>query len=616
MNTFLIYILESTICISLLYLLFRVLMRKEASFAVNRATLLTIVAASIIVPLVHLPQLMQTPVHVELIPEFSENKIQIQNLPATENAASFDVQQTVGESASAANELTIPLETLLRYFYLAGVLVALLLFIRNIILVFMLSRKATEQQMDGYRLLIIDRVVPSFAFGHSVIISQTDYDMHGSAILAHEQAHIKLNHFVDLLLLELVKTIHWFNPAVYALIGDMKEIHEFQADEQTLHSGIDAKLYQLLIIQKGVGPRRFALANSFNHCQIKKRITMMNKSKTSKAWRWKVATFLPLLALLLMAFSKPGENPAESKRAANLIIQKQPEIQLGKEGITNEQLTEYEVSDQKKIDTKGQVLKSNGQPIPEASILLKGSTLGTITDQEGKFELKGIPSDGELIILHAGYKNKVMKATDMMMKITMEDGQSMPPPPPSNDRNLSNVLGNQTKVDAKGMVMSNKGQPITEASILLVGSTYGTITDQEGKFELRGIPSDGELAVSSLGFRPIVLKVSDQPMKIEMKPETIGTDKVSVNGKKMPPPPPPLILSKVYASLLDRPNPPSIFLDGVQIERKAMDQVDVNKIQNVKIMMDKEATDKYGDQGKNGVIQITMKSAKQKTLVK
>jgi beta-lactamase regulating signal transducer with metallopeptidase domain len=321
MNTFLIYILESTICISVFYLLFRVLMRKETSFAVNRATLLTIVAASVIVPLVQLPQLLQTPVHVELIPEFSESKVQIQNLPATENAASFEVQPPVSESAPATNELTIPLETLLRYFYLAGVLVTLLLFIRNIILIFLLTRKATVRQMDGYRLLIVYREVPSFAFGRSVIISQTDYDAHGPAILAHEQAHIRQNHFVDLLLLELVRILHWFNPAVYALIGDMKEIHEFQADEQTLHSGIDAKQYQLLIIQKGVGPRRFALANSFNHCQIKKRITMMNKQKTSKAWRWKVATFLPLLALLLMAFGNRSEKvPLEQDLAGSGIF--------------------------------------------------------------------------------------------------------------------------------------------------------------------------------------------------------------------------------------------------------------------------------------------------------
>ena len=86
----------------------------------------------------------------------------------------------------------------------------------------------------------------------------------------------------------------------------MKEIHEFQADNFTLNSGIDSTQYQLLIIKKGVGPKRFALANSFNHCQIKKRITMMNKSKTSNAWRWKVATFIPLFALLLLACGNTG----------------------------------------------------------------------------------------------------------------------------------------------------------------------------------------------------------------------------------------------------------------------------------------------------------------------
>jgi biopolymer transport protein ExbD/beta-lactamase regulating signal transducer with metallopeptidase domain len=296
------------------------LMRKEASFAVNRATLLTIVLASVIVPLVQLPQLMQTPVHVELIPDFSENMIQIQNLPASEYPSVTEVKSTVSDPTSPTNELTVSLETLLKYFYIAGVLVAMLLFIQNMFRIFFLARKATVRPMDGYRLLIVDREVPSFAFGRSVVISRTDYDAHGPAILAHEQAHIRLNHFVDLLLLELVKTIHWFNPAVYALIGDMKEIHEFQADEQTLHSGIDAKLYQLLIIQKGVGPRRFALANSFNHCQIKKRITMMNKSKTSKAWHWKVATFLPLLALLLMAFGKPGELKPNKDAPENELV--------------------------------------------------------------------------------------------------------------------------------------------------------------------------------------------------------------------------------------------------------------------------------------------------------
>jgi len=430
MNTFLTYILESTICIGVFYLLFRLLMRKETSFAVNRATLLTIVAASVIVPLVQLPQLMQTPVHVELIPEFSENKIQIQNLPAPENATSFEVQQPVGEPTSTAKELTIPLETLLRYFYLAGVLVALLLFIRNVIQIFMLSRKATVQQMDGYRLLIVDREVPSFAFGRSVVISQTDYEAHGQAILAHEQAHIRQNHFVDLLLLELVRIIHWFNPAVYALIGDLKEIHEFQADEQTLHSGIDAKQYQLLIIQKGVGPRRFALANSFNHCRIKKRITMMNKSKISKAWRWKVATFLPLLALLLMAFGNRSEKIPVKENVPEKVIETPkavPSPQISQSSL----LIEIR-KDGNYIDNKLCTLEEIGK---KAELLYKKNPNGVASLKvESDVPMSRVTEVKEVLrnskVLHVNYSTANGGAGKL----------SPPPPPPPTVRDMSILI--------------------------------------------------------------------------------------------------------------------------------------------------------------------------------
>jgi len=81
----------------------------------------------------------------------------------------------------------------------------------------------------------------------------------------------------------------------------------------------------LLLIQKCVGYQSFALANSFNHCQIKKRITMMNKLKTSKAWCWKVAIFLPLLALMLMAFGKRGETMSHNgSLLQTAIVQSNP----------------------------------------------------------------------------------------------------------------------------------------------------------------------------------------------------------------------------------------------------------------------------------------------------
>jgi hypothetical protein len=180
--------------------------------------------------------------------------------------------------------------------------------------------------------MIVNDDIPAFSFKRYILISQQDYQTNSEAILTHELSHIKQGHFYDLFLLELIKVIYWFNPLVYRIDSDLKEIHEFQADEHTINSGIDATKYQLLIIQKCVGHQQFALANSFNHCQIKNRITMINKSKTKKAWCWKVATFLPLLALLLMAFGKRGENVPEKINlpekviAPSEIVQKQNEL--------------------------------------------------------------------------------------------------------------------------------------------------------------------------------------------------------------------------------------------------------------------------------------------------
>lgn len=308
MNNFLLYILKSTICISLLYLGFRILMRKETFFKLNRILLLSVVVCSTIIPLLYLPQIVKPTIQNQLIPTFQNLEIMqpgqsVQEKP-TQNVIELNAPHNTHKEE-------FPWRKLLRNVYLVGILITFLILIHGIVSILILFRKANFRQMEGFRLLIIDHEIPPFSFGRFVIISQSDFEAHQQTILAHEQAHIRLNHFYDLALLEMTKIFHWFNPVIYWLIRDMKEIHEFQADQYTLNKGIDATQYQILIIQKSVGSQRFALANSFNHCQIKKRITMMNKQKTSKARRWKVATFLPLLALLLMAFSKTGESSSD-----------------------------------------------------------------------------------------------------------------------------------------------------------------------------------------------------------------------------------------------------------------------------------------------------------------
>jgi TonB family protein len=289
------------------------LLRKETFFRLNRILLLSAVIFSAIIPAIQLPKSIQPAAQNEWIPAIKEMETTLVSQPISEEAVQAITVPI--EQPNSVLKKEFPWLKLIKNTYLAGILISFLILIYGIVSILVLFRKARFMQMDGFRLLIIDHEIPPFSFGHFVIISQADYDAHQQTILAHEEAHIRLNHFFDLAVLETVKLFHWFNPAMYWLIRDMKEIHEFQADQYTLQKGIDATQYQILIIQKSVGTQRFALANSFNHCQIKKRIIMMNNQKTSKARLWKVATFLPLLAVLLMAFSKTGENvPPEQQK--------------------------------------------------------------------------------------------------------------------------------------------------------------------------------------------------------------------------------------------------------------------------------------------------------------
>ena len=305
MNSYLLILSKSTLCLSLLYLAFSVLMRKETFFKLNRMVLLLMVLSSALIPFIHSPQLIQPFRQVKLETVFQRHTILEEPIQKNDFTAAIQLPAPAFETVKPVNWTA---KNILLFIYLSGVLVSILLLLYSIVSILLLFRKARKTNHKGFHLMIVTDDIPAFSFGPYILISQHDYDSNSEAIITHELSHIRLCHFYDLMLMELAKIIFWFNPLVYRMVSDLKEIHEFQADDYTLTSGIDATKYQLLIIQKCVGHQKFALANSFNYCQIKNRITMMNKQKTSKVWRWKVATFLPLLALLLMAFGKTGEN--------------------------------------------------------------------------------------------------------------------------------------------------------------------------------------------------------------------------------------------------------------------------------------------------------------------
>jgi beta-lactamase regulating signal transducer with metallopeptidase domain len=267
MNSWLLFLLKSTLILSLLYSFFRLIMRKETFFKLSRIALLFIVLASVIIPFIYLPQTIHPIIPIKFEPIFQSNSIN--EKPVQINEIPSAIQSSVPAS-DRIQPIVFSTKTIVLFIYLIGVFISLLLFFYSIGLVFLLIRKSRKTDLNGIHLMIVNDDIQPFSFRRRILISQHDYNTNSEPILTHELSHIRQGHFYDLMLMELVKIIYWFNPLVYRMDRDLKEIHEFQADEHTLNSGIDATKYQLLIIQKCVGPQRFALANSFNNCQIKK----------------------------------------------------------------------------------------------------------------------------------------------------------------------------------------------------------------------------------------------------------------------------------------------------------------------------------------------------------
>lgn len=310
MNEILLYIGKSTLCLSILYGVFYVLLAKEDFFTLNRRILIAIIILSIIIPLTYMPKIytpevsvnvdnMDPFVSVSTTRQLKQRHYLEPKIETYDRDLIVSKTQVITEVPSYSFSLLDTVGTL----YLIGFIITFLVSIIGIGRTIALVHKSKTIKKDGYSLLVTIEDIPAFSFCRYVVISKNDYQNNKEEILTHEKSHVRSGHSLDLLLLMFLKIIYWFNPLVYLISRNLKEIHEYQADEYTIKSGVNALKYQRLIIQKSVGFEQFALANSFHHCQIKKRIAMINKKQTSKIWKWKAAAFIPVACMLLMSFS-------------------------------------------------------------------------------------------------------------------------------------------------------------------------------------------------------------------------------------------------------------------------------------------------------------------------
>ena len=277
MSAFLTYLLKATLLLAVFDAFFLLVMRRDGHFRFNRITLLAGSAVCLLLPLIRFRMNRPT-----LYSEWLEPVVVAAGQGAEPSAA------------GAAGGVPLSWQAVVLLLYLAGVLVTLGLYIRSYGSMFRLLRRTPGERRDGYTLHLVPWEAPSFSWLRHIVLGRNDYERY-PAILTHERAHVRYGHSVDLLLSSALTVLQWFNPLVWICRGELKLLHEYEADDFVLNQGIDATQYQLLLVKKAVGEKRFLLANGFNHAQLKNRITMMQT--TTKAV-WKKLFLLPLLPLL------------------------------------------------------------------------------------------------------------------------------------------------------------------------------------------------------------------------------------------------------------------------------------------------------------------------------
>lgn len=639
MGTFLVYILKSAVCLAIFYLFYRLLLSKETFHRFNRMALLGVMLLSCLLPLVKVTVEQASPVNAQVM--------SMEDL--------LLMYQWNSEAVVEEGSRPFHWQEGLVLVYFVGLFFVIVRHLWSLGRMLYLIRHSRCERLDnGIRLVVHRRKLAPFSWMRYIVISETDLKESGHHILVHEMAHIHHRHSWDLLLIEACAWLQWFNPAIWLLKQELQNIHEYEADEEVLRQGINAKEYQMLLIKKAVGARLYSIANSFNHSSLKKRITMMIRKKSNPWARAKYLYVLPLAAVTVAAFARP-----EISKPLDEISS----VKVNDLSAVLETYADKNVSNPaEKTKLKMKVVDEEGKPIIAATVLVANTTNGTITDENGNFTLE-VGTDQSIQVAYIGMSTVTMSVKDCLKKadqtivLTESDTKkdvkvvaSAPQTVVSDDQTFSVVeqmpeypggmraglefmarnlryptkareAGKQGRVIVQFVVRKDGSlsdfkvlrpvDPWLDAEAIRVISTMPKWKPgmQEGKpvsvkftlpvtFMLEGTnhkPKAGDNDVVVVGYG---VQKSEESVDVPTIKLHNPMDELSITGD--------FKIDSVGSSKASGVSP-LVIMDGLEVSDDVIKKLNSKKIQSVSVLKNEAATAKYGKKGKFGVILITTK---------
>ncbi len=551
MEAFVIYLLKSSGVLVLFYTCYHLFLRKETFFDSNRWFLISGILTSLLLPLVYYTKT----IHVD---------------------STFVVKNSVEqpEVLMLVNEFSVNWLPIFFYLYILVSLFFVFKLVFQVILVSGYIKHGKRKSIHNIVYVQSSRNTQPFSFFKYIIYnpekhSQKDLEF----ILAHEQVHASQKHSLDILLMEFLLLLHWFNPISWLYKNAIKENLEFLADTQNGVLKDNKKQYQYLLLKQSIGRHNLSIINPFFNSLIKKRIVMINQIPSQRIKAVKILTIIPLLALFFFGFNTKTQYQIDN-RTLHQPQGKSIELVIDKD-TTDDEL-EAMKNDLKKdnIDFSFNVVRNKDQKIIQISIdFVAKKSGGNKTRSSSNFNNNDQPID-PIYISYNQKNNSISMGQHKGIHIDM-----------GKDGGHSVWINSDDVEDQRTIeiIDENGKETIRIDGKEVSREAYEALKDKDGPHK-RHV----KIRKSKKGKDGNVFIHSDSDDEHDVR--VIGH---GGNG--------------FYFIDTDGDEEPVFIIDGKISSREDMEKLDPSDIESINVSKDEKAMEKVGDKGKNGVVKITTK---------
>ena len=592
MENVFIYFIKASALIVLFYLAYMLLLRKETFFTTNRWFLLLGLITSTILPLFFISKIV-----------WIEPSI-----------ASFDWSNIPVTTSVAAPEPKINWYLMLAYAYFIGIVISFLKLVFDFNSLIKLLKGKTMQKHGNFKLIDIAENIAPFSYFNYIVYNSSLYTaVELENILEHEKVHSLQKHSIDVLISRFFCVIFWFNPLIWLYKKAMVQNLEFIADSEASKHISDKKAYQITLLKITTQENCVAISNHFYQSLIKKRIVMLNKNQSKNSHYWKYFSVLPALIAFVLLFQI--EVIAQEKKSDDIEIKhvKIDEINMViTKNTTDAEIKEHceQIKNLYNIDLTFFNIKrnSNGEIISIKSEFKDNNRSGS-SNQSGNTPIKPFKFYYDENKKEMGYNMDINplsendQISNFKTNVTTTNEDKIKTP--------NNKIG---QVDDKANIQSVLKQDIDNKPLIVIDGVK-----QASNFKIEEIPTDQIAKINVLkginatskygesgknGVIEITIKEKNtnnnnnndvQSPEIKVVGYGIKEDKV-VNGWKV----------SGFSSLDS--SKPLIVVDGKAKDSNFnIEEIPTDQIAKIDVLKGFSATSKYGESGKNGVIEISTK---------